>query len=228
MARFSGVVLVLTASLLLASTGAQSPASSPAKSPALSPKQAPAAPSPSSTPPMAAAPSPSSTPPTAAAPSPSSIAPSASPSSSPVADSPPSLPSSSPVTVPSSVSGSPSEAPVPANGAVLNQFSAAGALAVGVFAAVISSETCLNLTVALSPSALGEAECLSGCSFTASFLKPGLSRVSFVFRHLEPDLDQVLGVCAVTRHLLEAAMAGFFVGCGLAYGLDGFFVSHLA
>ncbi|KAM1189572.1 hypothetical protein ACFX2J_025230 [Malus domestica] len=82
--------------------------------------------------------------------------------------------------------------------------------------------------VALSLSTLGEAECLSGCSFTASFLKPGLSRVNFVFRHLEPGLDQVIGVGAVTRHLLEAALAGFFVGCRLAYGLDGFFVSYLA
>ncbi|KAB2635896.1 zinc finger protein NUTCRACKER-like [Pyrus ussuriensis x Pyrus communis] len=59
MVRFSGVVLVLMVSLLLASTGVQSPASSPAKSPALSPKQAPAAPSPSSTAPSS---SPSSSP----------------------------------------------------------------------------------------------------------------------------------------------------------------------
>ncbi|PQQ16427.1 classical arabinogalactan protein 1 [Prunus yedoensis var. nudiflora] len=100
---------------------------SPAKSPAHSPKHA-------------AAPSPLSTP-TKASPSPLSTPPSASPSPSSVPDSPPSPPSASPespVIPPSSVSAPPSEAPAPAsNGAVLNRFSAAGSVAVGIFAAVL-------------------------------------------------------------------------------------------
>ncbi|PQM41523.1 mucin-1-like [Prunus yedoensis var. nudiflora] len=106
MGRFSNVVLVLMASLLLASTTEKSHASSPAKSHAPSQSSAPSKASPS--------PSPSSAPPKAAP-------------TTPEADSPPSPPSSSPVSSaeisPSLSSGSSFEFPTSApNLAVSKKF----------------------------------------------------------------------------------------------------------